>query len=172
MSETTDAKAGWIRAALERFETPLTRYAFRITGDLERVRDVVQDCFLSLCGESPARYRRPPRTVALQGLPQSGARRPKEGSSFPAARRRLGSDGELLLLPRPHWQHLRTSSVVELPFAALRLRADPAKRFKKVETATARDRQGQQYCRDGHSALVQPLVISPPSLFFLTRFQQ
>lgn len=55
MSETTDAKAGWIRAALERFETPLTRYAFRITGDLERARDVVQDCFLSLCGESPAR---------------------------------------------------------------------------------------------------------------------
>ncbi len=51
----TDAKAGWIRSALERFETPLTRYALRITGDLERARDVVQDCFLSLCGESPAR---------------------------------------------------------------------------------------------------------------------
>ena len=39
--------------------------------------------------------------------------------------------------PKPHWQHLRTSNVVESPFAALRLRTDAAKRFKKVESATA-----------------------------------
>ena len=39
--------------------------------------------------------------------------------------------------PKPHWQHLRTSNVVESPFAALRLRTDAAKRFKKVEFATA-----------------------------------
>lgn len=39
--------------------------------------------------------------------------------------------------PKPHWQHLRTSNVVESPFAALRLRTDAAKRFKKVEAATA-----------------------------------
>jgi transposase-like protein len=39
--------------------------------------------------------------------------------------------------PKPHWQHLRTSNVVESPFAALRLRTDAAKRFKKVENATA-----------------------------------
>lgn len=43
----------WIRSALERFEAPLTRYAFGITGDLERARDVVQDTFLRLCSETP-----------------------------------------------------------------------------------------------------------------------
>ena len=39
--------------------------------------------------------------------------------------------------PREHWTHLRTSNPVESPFAALRLRTDAAKRFKKVENATA-----------------------------------
>lgn len=38
---------------------------------------------------------------------------------------------------KPHWQHLRTSNVVESPFAALRLRTDAAKRFKRVDSATA-----------------------------------
>ena len=39
--------------------------------------------------------------------------------------------------PKAHWVHLRTSNVVESPFAGLRLRTDAAKRFKKVENATA-----------------------------------
>ena len=39
--------------------------------------------------------------------------------------------------PQAHWKHLRTSNVVESPFAALRLRTNAAKRFKKVENATA-----------------------------------
>ena len=39
--------------------------------------------------------------------------------------------------PREHWPHLRTTNPVESPFAALRLRTDAAKRFKKVENATA-----------------------------------
>lgn len=39
--------------------------------------------------------------------------------------------------PREHWTHLRTTNVVESPFAALRLRTDAAKRFRKVESATA-----------------------------------
>jgi transposase-like protein len=39
--------------------------------------------------------------------------------------------------PKEHWQHLRTSNPVESPFAAVRLRTDAAKRFKKVENATA-----------------------------------
>ncbi len=39
--------------------------------------------------------------------------------------------------PKDHWIHLRTTNVVESPFAALRLRTDAAKRFKKVENATA-----------------------------------
>jgi transposase-like protein len=39
--------------------------------------------------------------------------------------------------PREHWKHLRTSNPGESPFAAVRLRAAAAKRFKKVENATA-----------------------------------
>ncbi len=39
--------------------------------------------------------------------------------------------------PKEHWIHLRTTNVVESPFAALRLRTDAAKRYKKVENATA-----------------------------------
>ncbi|MGH3089574.1 MAG: IS256 family transposase [Candidatus Binatia bacterium] len=39
--------------------------------------------------------------------------------------------------PKEHWQHLRTSNPIESPFAALRLRTNAAKRFKKVENATA-----------------------------------
>ena len=35
--------------------------------------------------------------------------------------------------PKDHWIHLRTTNVVESAFAALRLRTDAAKRFKKVE---------------------------------------
>ena len=39
--------------------------------------------------------------------------------------------------PKEHWTHLRTTNVVESPFAALRLRTDAAKRYKKVGNATA-----------------------------------
>jgi transposase-like protein len=38
--------------------------------------------------------------------------------------------------PKEHWKHLRTTNVVESPFASLRLRTDAAKRYKKVENAT------------------------------------
>ena len=44
---------------------------------------------------------------------------------------------ELLQLSEKQWQHLRTTNPVESPFAALRLRTDAAKRFKKVENAQA-----------------------------------
>ena len=36
------------------YEGPLVRYAFRILGDLEAARDMVQDCFLSLCRQRQA----------------------------------------------------------------------------------------------------------------------
>ena len=39
--------------------------------------------------------------------------------------------------PEDHWKHLRTTNVVESPFAAVRLRTSAAKRFKRVESATA-----------------------------------
>jgi transposase-like protein len=54
---------------------------------------------------------------------------------------RLADDWERLVtfyqFPREHWPHLRTSNVVESPFATVRLRTTAAKRFKKVENATA-----------------------------------
>ena len=58
MTETAPAPpsgehAEFIRAALERFEAPLVRYALGFTGDLETARDVVQDTFLRLCEQPP-----------------------------------------------------------------------------------------------------------------------
>jgi putative transposase len=57
------------------------------------------------------------------------------------AGRRLEEDWERLVtfyaFPNEHWKHLRTTNVVESPFAAVRLRTAAAKRFKKVENATA-----------------------------------
>jgi putative transposase len=58
-----------------------------------------------------------------------------------AAGRRLEDDWERLVtfyaFPKEHWKHLRTTNVVESPFAAVRLRTAAAKRFKRVENATA-----------------------------------
>ena len=39
--------------------------------------------------------------------------------------------------PKEHWVHLRTTNIVESPFSAVRLRTNAAKRFKKVQNATA-----------------------------------
>jgi len=52
----------------------------------------------------------------------------------------LAADWEALTtfydFPEEHWKHIRTTNVVESPFAALRLRTGAAKRFKKVTNAT------------------------------------
>jgi RNA polymerase sigma-70 factor (ECF subfamily) len=55
MADDSPAQARWIREALDRFERPLVRYAARFTGDLELARDVVQDAFVKLCREDPAK---------------------------------------------------------------------------------------------------------------------
>ena len=59
----------------------------------------------------------------------------------PEAARALDRDWERMVtfyqFPREHWKYLRTSNPVESPFAAVRLRTAAAKRFKKVENATA-----------------------------------
>ena len=63
------------------------------------------------------------------------------GRGYEEAARLLDEDWERMTafyaFPRAHWPHLRTTNPVESPFAALRLRTDAAKRFKKVENATA-----------------------------------
>ena len=45
----------WMRDILKEHEGPLLRYATRLTGNLDRARDVVQDTFLRLCREKPER---------------------------------------------------------------------------------------------------------------------
>jgi putative transposase len=61
--------------------------------------------------------------------------------AHPDVGRALERDWERMVtfyqFPREHWKHLRTSNPVESPFAAVRLRTAAAKRFKKVENATA-----------------------------------
>lgn len=60
---------------------------------------------------------------------------------FPKAVERLEWDWERMVayyaFPQAHWRHLRTTNVVESPFDAVRLRTSAAKRFKRVENATA-----------------------------------
>lgn len=62
-------------------------------------------------------------------------------SRYPDAVAALERDWARLLtyydFPREHWRHLRTTNVVESPFAAVRLRTSAAKRFKRVESAVA-----------------------------------
>jgi transposase-like protein len=59
----------------------------------------------------------------------------------PAVGRALDQDWDRLVafyeFPKAHWKHLRTSNPIESPFAAVRLRTAAAKRYKKVENATA-----------------------------------
>lgn len=59
----------------------------------------------------------------------------------PKAVERLQTDWERLVtfyqFPAEHWRHLRTTNVVESPFASVRLRTTAGKRFKRVESATA-----------------------------------
>jgi len=57
------------------------------------------------------------------------------------AGRLLDEDWERLVAyydyPKDHWKHLRTTNPVESPFAVVRLRTMAAKRYKRVENATA-----------------------------------
>jgi transposase-like protein len=60
---------------------------------------------------------------------------------YPKAVEALEDDWDRMItfydFPEAHWKHLRTTNVVESPFASVRLRTSAAKRFKKVESATA-----------------------------------
>ena len=62
-------------------------------------------------------------------------------NSYEAAREAIERDWERMVtfydFPREHWRHLRTTNPVESPFAALRLRTDAARRYKRVDRAIA-----------------------------------
>ena len=53
MRRTPDSE--WVVDALDRYERPLMRYAKWLLRDVEMARDVVQETFLRLCREDPAR---------------------------------------------------------------------------------------------------------------------
>jgi transposase-like protein len=63
------------------------------------------------------------------------------GNAYPDAAKILRADWERMVtfygFPKEHWKHLRTTNIVESPFAAVRLRTTAAKRVKKVANATA-----------------------------------
>jgi transposase-like protein len=60
---------------------------------------------------------------------------------YPKAEETLEDDWDRMVtfyrFPESHWKHIRTTNVVESPFAAIRLRTSAAKRFKRVENVTA-----------------------------------
>jgi transposase-like protein len=60
---------------------------------------------------------------------------------FPKAMQALERDWDRMVtffdFPAEHWKHLRTSNIIESPFAAVRLRTTAAKRYKRVENACA-----------------------------------
>jgi len=49
MTEQPAGDPQWVRSVVERYEQPLLLYALRLTGDVDRARDVVQETFLRLC---------------------------------------------------------------------------------------------------------------------------
>ena len=61
--------------------------------------------------------------------------------SYEAAAEALERDWDRMItfydFPKEHWGHIRTTNPVESPFAALRLRTDAAKRYKRVDRAIA-----------------------------------
>ena len=63
------------------------------------------------------------------------------GAPYPKAVEILEKDWPMLTayyaFPKEHWKHLRTTNIIESPFAAVRLRTSAAKRFKRVDHATA-----------------------------------
>jgi len=79
---------------------------------------------------------------------QEEAERQKKEFQAWCARRGQAEAGRLLdydwermttfyAFPAEHWKHLRTTNVVESPFAVVRLRTGAAKRYKKAANATA-----------------------------------
>jgi len=76
-----------------------------------------------------------------EALEAQEAFKKRYGPWYPKAVETLEDDWERMVtfyrFPESHWKHLRTTNIVESPFASVRLRTSAAKRFKRVENATA-----------------------------------
>jgi len=107
------------------------------------VQDLLQEEVTELLGRGKSQRR--PAVDALPGS-RNGLGKPRKltlGCGTAMTRRRLYSitTWERMVTfyryPKEHWTHLRTTNVVESPFASVRLRTEAAKRYKKVDNATA-----------------------------------
>jgi RNA polymerase sigma-70 factor (ECF subfamily) len=86
-------KSAWVADALETHERPLIRYAKWLLGDLESARDVVQETFLRLCREDPARLEghlapwlfTVCRNLALDARKKAARMAPIDDEQFPVA---------------------------------------------------------------------------------------
>jgi len=102
--------------------------------------------------DTQPKKQQPAARKLLRQIPQANTRREAEKATtssqdwcrkegFDKAAETLDRDWEQMVtfyrFPKGHWKHLRTTTPVESPFAALRLRTDAAKRYKKVPRATA-----------------------------------
>ena len=60
---------------------------------------------------------------------------------YPKAKETLMKDWDRMVsfyrFPKEHWVHLRTTNIVESPFDMIRLRTNAARRFKRVDNASA-----------------------------------
>jgi transposase-like protein len=93
-------------------------------------------------GEAREMLRKIPYAETRQEAEELRKRfRSRFGSEWPKAAETLERDWERLVafysFPKEHWKHLRTTNPVESPFAAVRLRTNAGKRYKKVANATA-----------------------------------
>lgn len=48
-----EQRRAWVLEAVEQYEAPLVRFAWRLVGDEHAARDIVQHVFLRLCDRSP-----------------------------------------------------------------------------------------------------------------------
>lgn len=107
-----------------------------------KIRNVL-DCFPKRMRPEAGEYlKRLPYAETLkecEGLRDAFANRYRK--DYPKAVEKLQTDWQRMVtfysFPKEHWVHLRTTNVVESPFSSVRLRTDAAKRFKKVQNATA-----------------------------------
>ncbi len=76
-----------------------------------------------------------------EAVKEGGAFKKRYGPWYPKAVEVLEDEWDRMVtfydFPEAHWKHLRTTNVVESPFASVRLRTTAAKRFKRVQSATA-----------------------------------
>jgi len=107
-----------------------------------KIRNVL-DCFPKrIRGEAAEQLKQVPYAETLKECTElRDAFVNRYQKEYQKATQKLLSDWDRMTtfysFPNEHWVHLRTTNVVESPFGSVRLRTDAAKRFKKIQNATA-----------------------------------